>query len=116
MILAFPRRINGGEVPDSLKNDHYVIGYHFMMCLNLYLSEVEGKTDAEEQGFVLAGSLAIALEMDASQIKEILPPLMADPDDEFTKGTEDANAAFAKVTDGDMDAFFEFNNQIQEKY
>ncbi|MEZ5588973.1 MAG: hypothetical protein R3E46_18050 [Sedimenticolaceae bacterium] len=115
-ILAFPRHMNGGQVPTSLQNNNYVLGYHFMMCMNLYISAVQCKTNPEEQGFVLMSSLAIALGMEPTEIGKKLEPLMSNPDSEFTMGTEDANAAFALLLDGSSDAFLEFNNKIRGRY
>ena len=115
-ILAFPRQMNRGHVPESLKSNNYVIGYHFMMCMNLYIRAVKGKSNTEEQGFVLMNALAMALGMGATEVGNMLDPLMANPDSEFTKGTEDANVAFGMLLDGDSDAFLEFNNRIRGTY
>lgn len=115
-ILAFPRYMNGGSVPDGLKTSNYVLGYHFMMCLNLYVGAVKGRTNPEEQGFVLANSLALALEMDAHDIGQRLERLMTNPDSDFTRGTEDANRAFEKLMGGNNTAFMEFNSNIRGSY
>ena len=114
--LAFPRGVNDGRVPNSLKEDHYVIGFHFMLCLNFYVESVKGKTDPEEQGFVLINALAIALDSNGKDVGAILEPLMANPDESFTLGTEHANTAYEKVGQGDTSALEEFNRNIRGKY
>ena len=112
-ISTFQRYSNDGRFPEHLKNNHYVLGYHFMMALNLYIVEIKGKVNTEEQGFVLTNSLSLALEMDASTVGGILEPLMANPDIEFTKGTEDANEAFEMLEQNNELAFAKFNNAIK---
>jgi hypothetical protein len=115
-MLAFPRTMNGGKVPDTLRYDHYVLGYHFMMCLNLYIELKKGKTDPEEQGLVLANALPLALDREIRDLAPALEELMTTPDDEFKLGTEHANAAYDKVSRGDATAFQEFLGKIRVKY
>ena len=115
-ILAFPRTMNGGNVPDTLRYDHYVLGYHFMMCLNLYIELKKGKTNTEEQGLVLANALPIALDREIKDLAPVLEGLMARPDDEFKLGTEHANAAYDKVSRGDTTAFQQFLGNVRGKY
>jgi hypothetical protein len=114
--LAFPRRMNNGQVPESLRNDNYVLGYHFGLCLSLYIESVNGWTEPEEQGFVLMNALAIALDNDAHTVGQKLEPLMASPDSEFTRGFDHANSAYARVATGDVTAFMEFNENIRACY
>lgn len=115
-LLAFPRSMNDDRIPDTLKYDHYVLRFHFMMCLNLYIESVKGRTDPEEQGFILINVLAIALESDAQDIDTELTPLMANPDDAFSRGAEHANLAYEMLVRGDQSAFEEFNRNIRNKY
>ena len=115
-ILAFPRHMNDGQVPESLKKNHYVLGYHSGLCLNLYIESVRGRTETKEQGFVLMNALAIALEVDAQEVGQRLEPLMANPDGEFTRGFDHANSAYARIGTGDVTALKEFNDNIRERY
>ena len=115
-VLAFPRQMNDGQVPESLKKNNYVLGYHFGLCLNLYIESVRGRKETEEQGFVLANALAIALEVDAHEVGQRLEPLMANPDSEFTRGFNHANSAYAQIDTGDVTAFKEFNDNIRGRY
>ncbi|MBI4684092.1 MAG: hypothetical protein HY755_02720 [Nitrospirae bacterium] len=116
-ILAFPRQMNGGNVPDALKTNNYVLGFHYMMCIHLYHFAVKGKTDdPEEGGFVLINSVAIALEMDAHDIVQKVDRFMSNPDKDFTRGIEDAKIAFEKLQEGDTNAMFEFNKNIRGTY
>lgn len=115
-ILAFPRHENGGRVPEALKNSNYVLGYHFMMCMNLYTNLAQGKKDPEEAGFVLMNSLSMALEMDPVEISKKIEPLMADPDSGFKMGAEDANRAFAMFREGNGEALLDFNSKIRSAY
>jgi hypothetical protein len=108
--------MNGDRVPDSLKNDHYVLGFHFMMCLKLYAETVRGKVDPEEQGFVLINALSMALERDARELAEQLEPLMSMPDEAFSVGADDGNAAYNRLGQGDANPFDEFNQNIRGKY
>ena len=112
-ILAFPRWLNDVRVPDALKTNSYVIGYHAMMAVNLYIDAVKGKTDVEEQGFVLANSMAIALEVDAHDIAAKLESLETTKNMEFYRGHKDANVAYQKILRHDEAAFLEFNNNIR---
>ena len=115
-VLPFPRYLNDGHVPESLKNNNYVLGYHFGLCLNLYTESVKGRTNLEEQGFVLMNALAIALEMDAQEVFQRLDPLMANPDADFKRGFEHANSAYDLIGEGDVTAFLEFNENIRGNY
>ena len=108
--------MNGGQVPDSLKDNHYVLGFHFMLCQNFYAESVKGKIDPEELGFVLLNGLGIALDSDATDINAILEPLAASPDESFTLGTMHANNAYEKLVQGDTSALEEFNRNIRGKY
>jgi len=87
-----------------------------MMCMNLYVQAVGGRTDPEEQGFVMMNALSYALERDADELTEALEPLMASPDDAFSLGAEHANTAYEKIAQGDHRAFEEFNENIRSKY
>lgn len=113
-VTPFQRYANDGKFPDSLKNNNYVLGYHFMLALNLYIIEVRGKTSPEEQGFILANSLSITLEIDAHALAERLESLMANPDTEFIKGTDDANSAFEMLEQNNDLAFAKFLNTIRD--
>ena len=115
-VLAFPRWVNGGRVPNTLKTNSYVIGYHAMMAVNLYIDAVKGKTDVEEQGFVLANSLALALEMNAHDIAAKLENLEGAKDPDFHRGHKHANAAHQNIRNHDKTAFLEFNNNIRHLY
>ena len=115
-ILAFPRFVNGGRVPDVLTTNSYVIGFHVMMAINLYIDAVKGKTDVEEQGFVMVNSVAIALEVDAHDIAAKLESLETTKNMEFYSGHKDANVAYQKILSHDETAFLEFNNNIRHLY
>lgn len=108
--------MNGGKVPDSLRNDAYVLGYLFMMCLCLYVKFVGGQTDPEEKGFVLSNSLAIALDMNARSLMAILQPQMESPSAQFQLGVNQATIDFEKIEHGDADSpYAEFRRIIREK-
>ena len=112
-ILASTRVMNGGNIPDSLKANNYVLGFHYMMCVHLYYFAVKGKVDTEEQGFILVNSLVIALEIDAHDIAQRTERLMANPDNDFTRGMEDAKVAFEKMHRGDPSGIVTFNMNIR---
>lgn len=116
ILLAFPRRMNGDRVPDALKADHYVLGFHFMVGLKLYGEAVKSKADPEEQGFVLINALSIALERDAHDLAEELEPLMKTPDEAFSLGADHGNAAYSRLRQRDERALEEFNRNIRGKY
>ncbi|MHA1570857.1 MAG: hypothetical protein ACTSWM_03470 [Alphaproteobacteria bacterium] len=115
-VLAFPRHVNDGQIPESLKNDNYVLGYHFGLALNLYLKFAKGQNEAAEQGFFLMNALAIALEVDAREVGNRLEPLMENPDSKFKLGFDHAQSAFTKMEIGDNTAFKEFNESIRGRY
>lgn len=115
-ILAFPRRLHGGNVPDALKANNYVLGFHYVMCLHLYFFAVKGKTDIEEQGFVLINSLTTALDMDAHDITQRVERCMGNSDKDFSRGMAEAKVAFEKLHKGDPSGIAEFSENIRYTY
>jgi len=113
-ISAFQRYANDGKFPDTLKNSNYVLGYHFMMALQLYQAMVNGRTETEEQGFVLANSLSLALEADSEFINSKVMPLIQNPDHEFSEGVQDANEAVEMLGANNNLAFAKFNNRVRD--
>lgn len=111
-LFAFHRQMNNGRVPSILKTSSYVLGYLLRMCIHLYYDAVKGKTDFEEQGIVLANSLALALDVDAHDISQRIQILVKNPDHDFNRGKEDAVRAIEKITSGDTTAFYEFTSNI----
>lgn len=111
-FFAFHRQMNNGRVPPILKTNPYVLGYLLRMCIHLYYDAVKGKTDFEEQGVVLANSLAMALDIDAHDISQRIQTLIKNPDDNFNHGKEDAIRAIEKIRIGDTTAFEEFSINI----
>lgn len=111
-FFAFHRQMNNGRVPSMLKEDSYVLGYLLRMCIHLYYDAVKGKADFEEQGIILANSLAVALDIDAHDISQRIQSLAKNPDDNFNRGKEDAIRAIEKIRIGDTTAFEEFSINI----
>jgi hypothetical protein len=110
-FFSYYRR-DSDEIPAELKTNSYVLGYLLRMCLYLYYDAVKGKTDVEEQGFVLANSLAIALNDDARDMSQRIQILIKNPNHDFNRGKEDAISAIEKITKGDTTAFEEFMANI----
>jgi hypothetical protein len=113
-LLAFYRKMNGGSVPEWLKTDKYVIGYHYMMSINLYVNAVNGRTEPEEQGFVVLNSISIALEIPAETIASIIESEVRNSYGSFHSGIRNAKDAIEKLNKGDSTAFLEFNSNLKK--
>ncbi|OOY37350.1 hypothetical protein BOV90_10425 [Solemya velum gill symbiont] len=113
-ITAFQRYANDGKFPNEFKDSNYVLGYHFMMALQLYIAMMNGKTNPEEQGFVLINSLSLALEVDSDIIINRVMPLIENPDAEFSEGAQDAMEAIEMLNANNDLAFAKFNNRVRE--
>jgi hypothetical protein len=115
LILAFPRSLYG-NIPNSLIESDYVVGYHFMIALNCYIELSKGKIDVEVQGLVLAQALSAAFGIDGVEVSERFLPMIQSPSLEFERGTNDANNAYAMILENNSNAFLEFNNNIRHLY
>jgi hypothetical protein len=115
LILAFPRSLYE-NIPNSLIESDYVVGYHFMIALNCYIELSKEKTDVEVQGLVLAQALSAAFGIDGVEVSERLLPMIQNPSLEFERGASDANNAYAMILENNSDAFLEFNNNIRYLY
>lgn len=114
-LLAFHRHMNNGNIPSKLKENNYVLGFHYMMCIHLYYFAANGKTDdLEERGFILINAMAMALDVDAHDIAQLTEKLMKDEDKEFARGMDEAKVAFEKMHSGDKDAVVEFSLNTQK--
>ena len=115
LILAFPRSLYE-NIPNSIVESDYVVGFHFMIALNSYIELSKGKIDVDAQGLVLAQALSAALGVDGAKVSERLLPMIQNPSLEFERGTNDANDAYDMILESNSDAFLEFNNNIKHLY
>ena len=115
LILAFSRSLYG-NIPNSIVESDYVVGFHFMIALNSYIELSKGKIDVDAQGLVLAQALSAALGVDGAEVSERLLPMIQNPSLEFERGTNDANDAYDMILESNSDAFLEFNNNIKHLY
>lgn len=115
LILAFPRSLYE-NIPNSLIESDYVVGYHFMIALNSYIELSKETTDVEAQGLVLAQALSAAFGIDGVEVSERLLPMIQNPSLEFERGASDANNAYDMILENNSDAFLEFNNNTRHLY